>query len=481
MKTHVLPRLALAAFVVLGLASGLARAADRPNVLFIAVDDLNDWIGPLGGHPQSTTPNISRLCERGMLFTRAYCAAPACNPSRAALMTGIRPSTSGVYHNPDPWRQALPKAVTLPQHFMQHGYTALGSGKIYHGSFPDPASWDTYFPSKTRQTPGDPMPANRPLNGIPQTAHFDWGPVEADDAQMGDAQVADWVIEQLGRSHDKPFFLACGMFRPHLPWYVPQKYFDQFPLDEIQLPKVLEDDLADVPPAGVKIARPDGDHAKVLRHQQWKRAVQGYLASIAFMDGQIGRVLDALDRGPHKDNTIVVFWTDHGWHLGEKQHWRKFALWEEATRTPLAIVAPGVKPGTRCDRPVNLLDIYPTLLELCGLPARQELEGVSLAALLSDPQRSWERPSLTTHGRGNHALRSERYRYIRYADGSEELYDHDADPLEWKNLAGDPRLANIKRQLAEWLPKEDAPETKRADEAGAGRRRNRGLSPEENQ
>ena len=436
-------------------ATSRLMADEKPNVLFIAVDDLNDWIGVLGGHPQAATPNIDRLSRRGMLFARAYCAAPACNPSRAALMTGIRPSTSGVYHNADPWRKAMPDAVTLPQHFMQSGYTALGSGKIYHGRFPDPPSWNTYFPSKTRQKPNDPSPSNRPLNGIARTAHFDWGPLDVEDRAMGDAQVADWVVDQLGREHGKPFFLACGIFRPHLPWYAPRKYFDQFPIDKIQLPKTRPDDLDDVPPAGVKMARPEGDHARVVKHKQWRRAVQGYLASIAFADDQIGKVLDALDASPHRDNTIVVFWTDHGWHLGEKQHWRKFALWEDATRTPLIIVAPGVTAGSRCERPVNLLDIYPTLVDLCGLPPRDALEGASLKRLLDDPRSPWTRPSLTTHGRNNHSLRSDRFRYIRYADGSEELYDHDKDPMEWVNLAADSSYNEVKQELAEWLPKKN--------------------------
>lgn len=444
------------AVLVLAIQPALA---DKPNVLFIAVDDLNDWIGVLGGHPQSVTPNIDRLCKRGMLFTNAHCAAPACNPSRAALMTGIRPSTSGVYLNSNPWRPVMPEAVTIPQHFMKHGYTALGSGKIYHGRYPDPASWDTYFPSKKQQKPGDPLPANRPINGIPKTSHFDWGPVDADDSEMGDAQVADWVIKQLGKKFDKPFFLACGIYRPHLPWYVPSKYFDQFPLDDIQLPKTLADDLKDVPPAGLKMARPDGDHAKVTKHKQWKHAVQGYLASVAFADKQIGRVIDALDQSPHAKDTIIVFWTDHGWHLGEKQHWRKFALWNEATRTPLAIVAPGVtKPGSSCVQPVGLLDIYPTLIELCGLDARAELEGVSLRSLLDQSfDGNWDRPALTTHGRNNHALRTQRYCYIRYADGGEELYDHDVDPMEWVNLAKDSKYTELKTSLSKWFPSKNAP------------------------
>ena len=376
-------------------------------------------------------------------------------------MTGIRPSTSGVYRNSNSWRKGLPDAVTIPQHFMAEGYRAVGSGKIYHGAFPDAASWDEYYPSKKAQRPNDPLPVKRPINGIPKTAHFDWGPVNVTDSAMGDSKVADWVSQQLSRKHDRPLFLACGMYRPHLPWYVPQKYFDQFPLDSIQLPETKVDDLNDVPAAGVRMARPQGDHRKVTKHGQWKQAVQGYLASIAFSDVQVGRVLDALDQGPNADNTIIVFWTDHGWHLGEKQHWRKFSLWEEATRTPMIIVAPGVKAGSRCDAPTNLLDIYPTLIDLCGLKKRTELQGVSLKSLLDNPNAEWDRPSLTTYGKGNHAIRSARYRYIRYADGSEELYDHQVDPMEYKNLADIAELKIVKTELAKWMPKVNAPEIRK--------------------
>ena len=454
-------RILLAFLVAWGTGACVASAAvaQKPNVLFIAVDDLNDWIGVLGGHPQSITPNIDRLAERGVLFANAHCAAPACNPSRAALMTGIRPSTSGVYKNPNPWRKAMPDAVTLPQHFMSHGYTAVGSGKIYHGQFPDPPSWDEYYPSKTKTRPGDPLPPDRPLNGIPKTAHFDWGPVEVDDSEMGDTQVVDWITKQLDRDFGKPFFLACGIFRPHLPWYVPPKYFDQFPVDNIRLPKTIENDLDDIPEAGIRMANPKRDHANVLKYKQWHRAVQGYLASVSYTDGLIGRLLETLDNSKYANNTVIVFWTDHGWHLGEKQHWRKFALWEEATRTPMIIVAPGVsKAGARCDRPANLIDIYPTLIDLCGLPPREELEGVSLRPLLADPQSEWNRPSLTTHGRNNHALRCNRYRYIRYADGSEELYDHQSDPMEFSNLAQNSEYTDVKKALTEWLPKKNVPE-----------------------
>jgi arylsulfatase A-like enzyme len=434
-------------------------------VLFIAIDDLNDWIGKLEGHPQSRTPNIDRLAERGVLFANAHCAAPACNPSRAALMTSIAPYRSGVYVNPQPWKPVLRDKVTLSQHFMLHGYRAVGSGKIYHGRYPDPESWDEYWPSQTQNRPGDPSPKVRSVSGL-NAAHFDWGPVDVDDSEMGDTQVVDWVIGQLQQQHDQPLFLACGIFRPHLPWYAPRKYFDRFPVDGIQLPEHRDDDLDDIPPAGRKMANPSRDHASVLKHNQWHAAVQGYLASISYTDGQVGRLLDALDSSPRADNTVVVLWTDHGWHLGEKQHWRKFALWNEATRTPLIFVAPqgtpglpkGTPAGTRVDKPVSLLDIYPTLAELCGLPARDGLSGQSLLPLLADPDGQWDRPAITTHGRLNHAIRTDRWRYIRYADGSEELYDHQSDPMEYTNLAARQEHQVVKRALAEWLPKENVPD-----------------------
>ncbi len=445
---------------------GMVQAGAKPNVLFIAIDDLNDWIGALGGHPQARTPHLDRLAKRATLFTRAYCQAPACNPSRASLMTGLLPSTSGVYLNSQPWRAALPDAVTLPQHYVKHGYWAGRAGKIYHGRFPDPPSWNLSWPDPTRNRPFDPVPTERPVNGIPKAAHFDWGPLDVPDEKMGDHQVANWVIGQLGRQHDKPFFLACGIYRPHLPWYVPRKYFDLFDPEKLTLPTVPEHDLDDIPAAGVKMAKPVGDHARVLKHKQWRKAVHGYLASSAFADTQVGRVLDALDQSGQADNTIIVLWTDHGWHLGEKKHWRKFALWEEASRTPLMFVVPkglakallgGTRPGARVEQPVGLIDLYPTLLELCGLPANPANEGRSLVPLLADEKTKWLRPALTTHGRNNHGLRTSRWRYIRYADGSEELYDHRADPHEWRNLADDPKLAGTKKRLAKWLPKTNAP------------------------
>ncbi len=430
----------------------------RPNVLFIAIDDLNDWVGCLGGHPDVKTPNLDALARRGVSFTHAYCSAPACNPSRASLLTGIRPSTSGVYHNNQPWRPVMRDAVTLPQHFMAHGYKVVGRGKIFHGSYPDPASWQEYIP-KGR----DPLPPNRPLNGIPNTAHFDWGPLDVPDEQMDDTKVAHWGIEFLRQQQPQPFFLACGFFRPHLPWYVPRKYFEMYPPEQVTLPNVNEHDLDDIPPIGRRIAKPDGDHKRVIETHNWRRAVSGYLASITFVDTQVGKLLDALYSSPYADNTIIILWGDHGWHLGEKLHWRKFALWEEATHAPLMVVAPGVTPsGANCDRTVSFLHIYPTLVELCGLaPLKGQLEGVSFVPLLKDPTAAWERPAVTTYGRNNHSVRSEGWRYIRYRDGTEELYDEVTDPLEWTNLAGQPEHAATKQELAAWLPKVNAEEAPR--------------------
>lgn len=458
--------LALLLLASLPLAAPLG-AADKPNVLFIAIDDLNDWIGVLGGHSQARTPNIDRLARSGVLFTNAYTAAPACNPSRAALMTGIAPHVSGVYLNSQAWRPTpvLRDADSVPQHFRKHGYWVAGAGKIYHGSFPDPPSWDVYYPDQQKNKPADPVPDARPLNGIPNTAHFDWGPVNARPEDMGDRKVADWISGQLLKEHDKPFFLACGIFRPHLPWYVPPEYFEPFPLDKIELPAFNYRDLEDIPAFGVKMANPTRDHANVTKHNQWRQAVRGYLASIYFADEQVGRVLDALESGPNAKNTIVVLWTDHGWHLGEKEHWRKFALWEEATRTPLIWRVPegvssampeGTKAGVRVDTPVTLLEIYPTLNELAGLSAKPELSGVSVVPLLKNAAAKWDRPALTTYGRQNHAVRTPRWRYIRYRDGGQELYDHNVDGMEWKNLSNDPQYRDVIEKLAKALPKTDA-------------------------
>jgi len=449
-----------AASLALGPAilSAAAKEGERPNVLFIAVDDLNDWVSCLGGHPDAKTPNIDRLAKRGVLFANAHCPAPLCNASRAAMLTGIRASTSGVYYNSQPWRKSpvLKDAVTLPQHFMAHGYHVIGGGKIFHGRFPDPPSWHEYFPDQKKNKPDDPMPDNRPLNRIKGAGHLDWGAVNVKDEEMGDWKVAEWAAGRLSKRHDKPLFLGVGIFRPHLPWYVPGKYFDMFPADKVALPKVQKNDLDDVPEIGRRIANPGGDHKRVVETNNWHKAVAAYLASMAFADVCVGRVLDALDNGPYAKDTIIVFWCDHGWHLGEKLHWRKFTLWEEATRCPMIVVAPQARAAAVCVEPANLLDIYPTLTYLCGLQANDACEGLSLFSLLKDETARRKTPALTTYGRNNHSLRDLRWRYIRYHDGSEELYDHGSDVMEWTNLARDSKYDDVKKDLARHLPKVNA-------------------------
>jgi arylsulfatase A-like enzyme len=435
------------------------RPSTPRNVLFISVDDLNDWIGCLGGHPQARTPNLDRLAGQGLLFTNAHCAAPLCNPSRAALMTGMRPTTTGVYDNNQPFRLSpvAKDAITLPMHLRAHGYRAIGAGKIYHGSFPDPLSWDDYWPSQIRNQPPSPVPPRLPANGVPGSGNLDWGPLPHSDEQMGDYGVATWVSSQLERKVNDPLFLACGIYRPHLPWYVPKQYFDLFPLSSIALPTVKEDDLDDVPPIARRMATRQGDHKRITDAGRWREAVQGYLASIAFADAQIGRVLRALETGPNAGNFQVILWSDHGWHLGEKLHWRKFALWEEATHNVLMMSVPGVtRPGGRCTRAVNLLDIYPTLTDTLGLPKPPVVEGDSLLPFLRNPRAPKNTPTLTTFGRGNHSLRDERWRYTRYLDGTEELYHHQSDPMEWTNLATDTKHSAVKKQLQAYLPASEA-------------------------
>ncbi len=464
MNSRLITALALLA------AAAFARAADQPNVLMIPIDDLNHWVGHLGRHPQTRTPNIDRLAASGVSFTRAYCAAPACNPSRIALMSGLRPSTSGCYDNGQDWRPAISEDKLLNKVLMDAGYNAFGAGKIYHGGYGNSSQW-TEFRSKETDTRLKLHPSAKD-DGV---GGIKFGPLENADEDMSDYHTVNYGIEVLNRKHDKPFFLAVGLVKPHLPFSVPKKWYDLFPLDSIELPPHTENDLDDVPPAGIKMAKPDGDHAAILKSGRWKEAVQAYLATIAFCDAQVGRLLDALEQSEHRDNTIVCLWSDHGWSLGEKEHWRKFALWEEPTRTVFIWRVPGMTPaGKPCGRTVDYMSIYPTLCALTGAPRPAHVEGLDITPLLKDPEAAWDTPALTTHGRKNHSLRSEQWRYIRYANGDEELYDHDKDPLEWTNIAQDPVNAGVKEHLSQYLPKNDAPDLPRGNRGGEGNAQKKG-------
>lgn len=466
-------RLLSLALLTLPVCAAAAQAAEtakpKPNVLFIAIDDLRDWVGFLG-NKQVKTPNLDRLAARAETFTRGYCASPCCNPSRAALLSGMRPGTSGVYNNNDDWRKIVPAdTVTLPLHFKNNGYYVVGAGKIYHGGaggFNRLSDWDDYLSERGLGNEDDPSPTTKARRkgksdaqakeGWDGVGGIRFGALNCDDKDMVDYQSVSYIVKKLSEPQAKPFFFACGLHKPHMPWSVPKKYYDMYPLDKIELPKVLENDLDDIPTAGVAMARPQGDHAAIVASGRWKEAVQCYLATITFCDAMIGRLIDGFDRSPHKDNTIVCLWSDHGWHLGEKQHWRKFALWEEATRAPYLWIVPGLtKPGSVCERTVDYMQIYPTLCDLTGLPTPKQVEGVSIRKLLADPAAAWDQPAVCTWLYKNHAVRTEQWRYIRYADGGEELYDHKADPLEWTNLASKPEYASTKAELAKWLPKED--------------------------
>ncbi len=460
-RSWISAHLLLAAIAACGRPEERARepagsGAPRWDVLFLAVDDLRDWVGCMGTDSGASTPNIDRLAARGVIFRRAYCPAPLCNPSRAALITGVPPHVSGVYSNAQDWRPRLSEAIALPSYFRQHGYRALGAGKLIHDAYNDEGIWDEYFQGGKSAKP--PF-ASLPLNGLDLTNHFDWGPLERGPGALRDWHVAEWAREALAKEHELPLFLGVGFRRPHLPWYVPQEHFARHPLDGIRLPVVKEGDLEDVSDAARALATPD-DHETITSAGQWGAAIQGYLASIDFADRCIGRVLDALDASPRRDRTIVVLWSDHGWHLGEKSHWRKSTLWEEGTRVPLVIVAPGLAPaGAVCDRPVSLMDLYPTLVELCALPPRDGIAGTSLVPLLADPSLEWDRRALTTHGANNHSLRAGDWRYTRYADGSEELYDHSTDPHEWTNLASREESAPVLASMRLLLPSTNAPDT----------------------
>ncbi|NWK54272.1 sulfatase [Verrucomicrobiaceae bacterium N1E253] len=456
-----------------GVSSLSAEVQSKPNVLFIAVDDLNDWIGCLGGNEQSITPNFDRLAASGMLFSNAHCVAPACNPSRTATMTGRAPWKSAVYANIQKMREVLPQETILPKYFSSHGYWAGGSGKMLH-YFIDAGSWHEYFPKQETENPfpftmyPKERPVSLPRGGAWQYVETDWGPIDTTDKAFGgDYLVANWVSEKLLKKHEKPFFLACGIYRPHEPWFVPKKYFDKFPLKDIKLPPgYKEDDLDDLPKAG-KARGANRYFAHIRKHKQWKRGVQGYLASINFADTMLGHVLDSLEKGPNKDNTIVVLWSDHGWHLGEKQHWQKYTAWRATTRVPLMVKVPkeiskalphGVTPGGVCDDPVSLLSIFPTLTELCDLPAKPNIDGVSIVPLLKNPMLKTGRLAVTCLERPKAFGLSDRdWRYIHYPDGSEELYYISKDPYEWNNLANKPEHKQKLVYFRENSPKDFIP------------------------
>ena len=447
---------------------------EHPNVLFISLDDMNDWVEPLNGSEQTITPRLSGFAEEAVNFSKNYCPSPGCNPSRTALLTGLHTYTSGMYSNYQDWRNVpkLMEVETIGQHFRENGYYTAGAGKIFHYSQIDSTGWDDYYPSLFQPMPRDVFP-EEPHANMPAFKYgygmFDWAGLDIPDEETGDYKSVSYISQQLEKEHDKPFFLACGIYRPHLPWYVPQEYFDRFPLDEIQLPNILENDTADLGPVAKELIERGGNyHKHVIEANQWKNGVQGYLASISYADAMVGQLLDNLAKSKYADNTIVVIWSDHGWQLGEKMHWRKFALWENVIRTVMMIKVPGniqsMPNGSQQGTTTNLtslMDIYPTLVDLCNLSERNDFDGVSLKPILENPAIDIPRPIITTYDYGSYSVRFDKWHYIRYIDDSEELYDLSSDPEEWYNLAYDQNYMAIKTELEEYIPSDpiDLPES----------------------
>ena len=468
--------LSYAIIVLVGLScnsvnsdKAVKKSSEKPNVLFIAIDDLNNWLGCMNGHPNAKTPHMDQLASQGVLFTNAHCQAPLCGPSRASLMTGLRPSTTGIYGMIDDneiknANEATRDIIFLPEYFKNHGYHTMGIGKIFHHHAPD-----GLFDESGGRYPGfGPVPderfvwdgyasANRNKYGRTST---DWGAYPEADSLMPDHQSADWAIERLNKEFNQPFFLGVGFLRPHVPWYVPQKWFDMHPKKELEaMTPYNEDDLDDVPEIALQIndlpMMPSTEWA--IENNEWANIIQAYLACVSFVDHQVGRVLEALKNSKYANNTVVVLWSDHGYRLGEKGTFAKHCLWEEATNAPLMFAGPNLPKGKVINEPVELLSIYPSLLELCGLPAYGRNEGKSLVPIIESVIDTTENYAITTFGMNNHGIRSSEFRYIQYEDGSDELYDHLKDPNEWYNQTGKAKYRDVKKKLRKHLPNINVP------------------------
>nr|WP_294896718.1 sulfatase [uncultured Pedobacter sp.] len=431
------------------------KPQQKPNILLIAVDDLNDFIGAMG-NPDAITPNMDKLAKRGVIFTNAHCQAPLCGPSRASILTGLRPSSTGIYGMIDDndIKKASPitaNTKNLPQYFKDAGYTILGVGKVFHQHFPDglldkDGGASDYGPSPVKKFKWD-----------KKGTATDWGAFPKTDEEMPDEHATVWTVEQLSKNHDKPFFLSVGFIRPHVPWYVPQKWFDLYDPAKLHLPPYLINDRDDLPSITKKIddwpMMPTTEWA--IKNNEWRNILQAYLACVSYTDHNVGRVLDALEKSKYANNTIIVLWSDHGYRLGEKNTFAKVCLWDRATKAPLLFAGASVPAGKRVNKPVELIDIYPTLLDLAGLKPYKANEGFSLKPLIKDNNYAWKHPAITTWGKNNHSVKTENFRLIQYEDGSHELYDLHKDANEWYNLAAKKEYQKTISQLQKLLPKEN--------------------------
>ncbi|MEC5129289.1 sulfatase [Verrucomicrobiales bacterium BCK34] len=462
MQLPLFPRnllLIVSCLIALNATFSAATAEEPlPNILMICIDDLNDWVGCLDGHPETRTPHIDALAEQGRLFTNAHCAVTVCSPSRISIMSGLFASSHGSYELGPAYEdiERLDDVPTLPRWFKDRGYTTMVGGKVLHHDFGGRLKDDIDINISKRK--GGPRP--KKMMNWPGGKAWDWGEFPPTDDEMYDYQLAGKAAEVLSEKQEKPFFLSVGFFRPHVPMFAPPKWFDLFDEGTITLPGAAVEDMADIPRNFQYKMGVAPTFAEIKAGGKWNSMVEAYLANTAFVDHCVGTVMEGLNRGPNRDNTLVVLWSDHGFHLGEKQHIAKRTLWEESTRVPLIFAGRGISKGKRCAEPVSLVDLYPTLIEWCGLEKNEKLEGVSLVPQLKEADAVREVPAVSASYFGNYAVRSRDWRYIRYADGAEELYDHRVDPDEQVNLANAPASAEVKADLYRWIPKDPAPEVK---------------------
>lgn len=474
-------------FLSLALCVGLpaAELAGKPNVLFVVFDDLNTWIEPIGEYPDVKTPNLKRLAARGVTFRQAHCQAPVCAPSRVSFLSGIRPSTSGEYslvstlHNHPTYGKGKHKSIH--QYFKESGYRTATAGKIFHSAVPEFSAikeFIDHIPDGRSYNYGKTPPkklADPAISG--EHPLVDWGVFPEKDSDTFDYQTVSWSIERIAdltKNPDQPFFFSVGISRPHVPLFAPQKWFDLYPLSPergFERPFYDPDDFSDIP----RFARylhwklPEPRTEALIEAKEWDKHTQAYLACVSYADAMFGRLLDSLE-DPNADGdssdsiadeTIIVVFSDHGYHLGEKGLTAKTTLWDRATRVPLIISAPGLSKNQLCGQPVELLDLYPTLLDLCGLEPYQLLEGISLRPLMENPKNApARRPAITTHGPNNHSVVDATHRYIRYADGSEEIYDQAIDPNEATNRIKEPKYREIANRLAAHIPAVNLPHQK---------------------
>ena len=439
---------------------------DKPNILMICIDDLNDWIGFYDGHPNSKTPNIDGLANESIVFMNTYAQAPVCIPSRTSVLTGLRPSTSGSYKSHPKTDKELMKlskknnAYLLHEYFKNHEYLNIGIGKISHKHMPKNildisggrGGGPRGFGPRSKETPY----FNWHGQGSKERTQTDWAAFPESDSLMPDYFSAKWIKKRLNEYHESPFFMTVGFLRPHVPWYVPQKWFDMHPLDSIQLPPYYENDLDDLPESAllntyIKDQFPTTEWA--IKNNKWKNIIQAYLASVSFVDFYVGEVINALNNSNYRNNTIIILWSDHGYRLGEKGIFAKHGLWDEAIKVPLIIKPVGLKKGFKVHQNVELLDIYPTLIEMADLPPNSKNEGKSLVPLfVNDTLAKHKKYVLSTYGKNNHSITSENFKYILYSDGGEELYDLKDDPYSWFNLASNNDYNEIKTRLKNYIP-----------------------------